>query len=94
MDFALGQNLGTSKRQVEKVTLKLGLDRGTRVAQLGKHPTLDFGTGHGLTTCETEPHIGLHAESTECAWDSRSASLSAPPRCLRALSLFSPSLSR
>ena len=33
--------------------------QGAWVAQLVKHPTLDFSSGHDLTVCETEPHVGL-----------------------------------
>ena len=40
------------------------------MAQLVKWPTLDFGSGHDLTLCETEPQIGLSTDSTEPAWDS------------------------
>ena len=39
--------------------------RGTWVAQLVTHPTLDFGSGHDLTACEFEPQVGLHTDSTE-----------------------------
>ena len=48
---------------------------GAWVAQLGKHLTLGFGSGHDLTVCETEPHVRLHADSVEPAWDSLSPSL-------------------
>ena len=56
-----------------------GIYRGTWVAQLAKHPTLDLGSGHGLTVHETELCIRLCADSVEPAWDSLSPSLSAPP---------------
>ena len=48
-----------------------------------------MGSGHDLMVCETEPHIGLCADSVEPACDSVSLSLSAPPPlvCARALSL-------
>ena len=39
------------------------------MAQLVKHPTLDFGSGHDLVVQEFELHIGLHADSAEPAWD-------------------------
>ena len=55
---------------------------GTWVAQLFKCLTLDFGSGHDLTVCGIEPHIGLHADSTEPAWDFLSPSLSALPSSL------------
>ena len=32
-----------------------------------KHLTLDFSSGHDLTVREFEPHIRLHADSTESA---------------------------
>ena len=48
------------------------------MAQLVKRPTLDFGSGHELMVCEMETHIRLCADSMETAWDSLSASLSAP----------------
>ena len=35
---------------------------GTRVAQSVKHPTIDFGSGHGLIIIEIEPHAILHTE--------------------------------
>ena len=38
---------------------------GTRVAELVKCPTLDFGSGRDLMAHEFEPHVGLYAESTE-----------------------------
>ena len=41
--------------------------------------TLDFGSGHNLTVCEFEPHIGFSAVRVEAASDHVSLSLSAPP---------------
>ena len=35
------------------------------VAQLVKYLTLDFGSGHDLMVCETEPYEGLHADGME-----------------------------
>ena len=52
--------------------------QGAWVAQLVKHPTLDFGSGHDLMVHKFEPHTGLHADSPEPAWDSVSPSLFAP----------------
>ena len=57
------------------------------MAQLGKRPTLGFGSGHDLTVHEFEPHLGLCADSVGSAWDSLSPSLSLPLPCLRMLSL-------
>ena len=59
------------------------LFRGSWVAQFIKHLTLDFGSGHDLLGCETQPHIRLCADSVEPAWDSLSLplSLSLPNLC-------------
>ena len=48
------------------------------MAQLVKLLILDCSSDHHPTVCEFEPHIGLHAASTEPAWDSLSLSLSVP----------------
>ena len=40
--------------------------------------TLDFDSGHDLTTCEIEPCIWLCADREEPAWNSLSPSLSVP----------------
>ena len=53
--------------------------RGVWVVQFLKHLTLDYGSGHHLTICESEPHIRLYADSVETVWVSLSLSLSAPP---------------
>ena len=45
------------------------------MAQLVKHPTLDFGSGRDLTVREIEPQAGLCADSAELAWDSLSPAL-------------------
>ena len=50
--------------------------RGIQVARSVKHPTLDLGSGHGLTVREMEPHIRLRTDSVKPAWDSLSPSLS------------------
>ena len=42
---------------------------GAWVAQSVKRPTFDFGSGHGLTVRELEPHIGLCADSAEPVWE-------------------------
>ena len=49
------------------------------MAQLVKSPTVDFGSAHDLTIGEIEPHVGLHADSAEPAWDSLSHSLCPSP---------------
>ena len=49
------------------------------MAQSVKHPTPGFGSGHDLPVHEIEPHLGLHADSAEPAWDSLYLLLSAPP---------------
>ena len=38
---------------------------GAWVAQLAKHLTLDFGSGHDLTAHEFRLHVGLRADSSE-----------------------------
>ena len=45
------------------------------VAQSAKCPTLDFGSGPDLTVHDTEPHVGLCADSVELALDSLSLSV-------------------
>ena len=48
----------------------LGMKRvngGAWVAQLVKHTTLDFGSGHDLTAREFEPRIGLCVDSAQPA---------------------------
>ena len=60
------------------------------MAQLGKRPALDLGSGHDLTIREMgAPCWALCWQSSEPAWDSLSLSLSAPPPFTRlhALSL-------
>ena len=37
------------------------------MAQWVKRLTLDVGSGHDLTVCEIEAHVGLCADSTELA---------------------------
>ena len=37
------------------------------MAELAKHPILDFGSGHDLTVCGFKPGIRLHDDSTEPA---------------------------
>ena len=56
------------------------------MAQLVKRSTLDLGSGHDLMVPEIKAHIALCADITEPAWDSLSASLSAPPLLVLPLS--------
>ena len=56
------------------------------MAQLVKYLTFDFGSGHDLVVCESEPHIGLCTDGAEYLWV-LSLSLSALP-CLCSLSFF------
>ena len=49
------------------------------MAQSVKCLTLAFRSGHDLTVCELQPHVGLCADSAEPAWDSLCPSLSAAP---------------
>ena len=46
------------------------------MAQLAKHLTLDFGSGHDLMIREFEPHMGLCADSAEPTWHSLSLCIS------------------
>ena len=39
------------------------------MVQLVEHLNLGFGAGHDLMAHESEPHIGLHADNVELAWD-------------------------
>ena len=52
---------------------------GDWVAQLVKHLTLDFGSGHGLMVHEFKPCMGLLSDSGESVRDSLSPLLSLPP---------------
>ena len=47
------------------------------MAQLVKHLTLSFGSGHDLRVHEIKPCVGLCADSEDPAWDSLSRSLCA-----------------
>ena len=47
----------------------------------------DFGSGHELTVCGIEPHVGLCAGGMEPAWDFFLPPLSAPPPLMLSLSL-------
>ena len=64
---------------------------GAWVAQLIKHPTLDFCSGHDLTVCEIEPCVGLclHWQHGACLGFSLPLSLPRLPSlmCARARSL-------
>ena len=51
---------------------------GAWVAQLGKRPTLDFGSGHDLGVRGFEHRAGLCADSVEPAWDSLSSFCPSP----------------
>ena len=55
---------------------------GAWVAQLVKHLTLDFGSGHDLTVCGIKPRVGLYADGVGPAWDSFSSVLFVPPPLL------------
>ena len=41
-----------------------------------EYPTLSFDSGHYLMVHEFKPHVGLHTDSAEPAWDILSLSLS------------------
>ena len=51
------------------------------MAQLVKHPTPGFGSGHDLVVRESEPSVWLHANSVEAAGDSFALLLSLPLPC-------------
>ena len=55
--------------------VKNNLSRGAWVVQSVQRLTLDFGSGHDVTVRGIEPHIRLHTDSREPAWDSLSPSL-------------------
>ena len=58
----------------------------TLVAQMVKHPTLDFSSGHGLMVREFEPCLVLHDDSVEpCLGFSLSLSLFGPPPLMLSL---------
>ena len=57
------------------------------MAQLVKHPTLDFSSGHDLTVHAFEPHVRLPAVSAEPALDPVSLSLCPSPAHARSLFL-------
>ena len=61
--------------------------RGAWVAQLVKHPTLDFSSGHDLSVSGSEPCTALCTDSVQPAWDSLSPPLSALPPFALSLSL-------
>ena len=61
------------------------VERGVWVAQLVKHPTLDFGSGHDLMVHGIKPCIRLHVDSVKPVWDSLSLPL--PRLCVCSLSL-------
>ena len=56
------------------------------MAQSAERLVLDSSSGHDLTIHESEPHVGLRADSVEPTWDSLPLSLPLPHA--RALSLF------
>ena len=70
------------------VKLERGIFRGTGMAQLVRHLTLGFGSGHGLTALWVQaPHWALCWEYGACWGFSLSLSLSAPPPLMLSLSL-------
>ena len=76
-----------TKKRTADLHWKFHEIRGTRVAQSVKHPTLDLSSAHDLMVRESEPRVGLCANSTESAWDSLTPSLSLPLPQLHMLSL-------
>ena len=66
--------------------------RGTWVAQLVEHLTLDFSSGLDLSVCGFKPHFRLCADTLELTWDSLSP-LSAAAAAASSSSSLSLSLS-
>ena len=83
------QNISNHDNRARKTKCKSSKAQGAWMVQSVEHLTLDFGSGHDLTVCGFEPHIGPWADSAEPAWDSLSPSLSlsAPPPLAPSLSL-------
>ena len=83
MPFAVGQLLLSSGAlNATRQCFSRVLGRGTWAAQSVKHSTLHFGSGRELMVCEFGPHIRIHADSAEPAWDPLSLLL---PLALRGL---------
>ena len=61
-----------------KTCLKTDKFEDAWVAQLVKHPTLDFGLGHDLRDMRSSPTLGSGL-SAEAAWVSPSFTLAPPP---------------
>ena len=57
------------------------------MGQSVKRQTLDFSSGHDLTTHGFESRLGLCADSVKPVWDSLSPFLSAPPQRTHVLPL-------
>ena len=57
------------------------------MVQSVKLATLDFSSGHDLTVCEFESHVGVCTDSSEAAWSSLSPSLCPSPARAHSLSL-------
>ena len=78
--FPLGlSSNATSSEKPSLTMLSKRKIRGTWVAPSVKRPTVGFGSGHDLTVRESEPSMGLCADSAEPAWDSLSTPPSVPP---------------
>ena len=80
-------NWKLSRRSPMSHGFKSVSERGPRMAQSVKCPTLDYGSGHDLMVHGFEPHVGLCTGSVELAWDSHTSLLSASPTCALSLSL-------
>ena len=87
-----GEELGGGKLQIwkGKDKIKRPVERGAWVAQMVKHGTLDFSSGHDLTVRGFEPCVGLCADGSEpgaCFGICVSLSLPLPHSCSVSLSL-------
>ena len=76
------KNRRTLLQQTENINKETNY-RDAWVAQSVKHPTLGFSSGHDLTVCGFELHVGLCADRAESA----SAPLSLCPSPSHTLSL-------
>ena len=71
--------LGVSDESLNSISEKKERrKRNSCVGQSCKFLTVDFASGHDLTVCDIETHVGLCTDRTEPAWDLLSPSLFLP----------------
>ena len=92
----MGEDMGNLNFRRHMETLKMNPMWGIWVAQLVKHLTFDFGSGHHLTVHEIEPCVGLCGAlcSQRAACLGFFPSFFAPPLFMVSLSLSPFSLSQ